>query len=433
MSYEQKAIRQLLMAAFTEDDLRAFCFDNFPEVHATFTAGQTLTDRVILLIQHADSHGCLADLLKKIEAVRPAKFEEFKSRLKLTQAVGNEPLRGGKCYLITPRTNRRRSNRLYQVLEPVLREQLQQALEQAEYDESGTNFERLANADLIIADVTNKDPGVMYEIAVAQCLGQPVFVVGDNRALARYEDLPFNVITLDLGNDEDIRDLVPDEILKIKRACQTLGTNPIVKAFNAPLTELSPSSGLVLGYYENFVQPVARSICEVVLGINPWKIEVAQLELRDTEWKEIRLDIILPKNLDWASNDFILEHLIKPGVIRSARIKANPRDRTLYALPEIRPDQCVHLADPFPTFMKVLEKALDDRFDTRRPAERGPQWHNAAEWEIEIVRRRLHTLIQRRSEALDSVQGNRTLHTKSVIQVLRWNEVFPDLEENLRK
>ena len=83
------------MAAFPEDDLKTFCFDNFREVYAAFTAGQTLTDRVISLIQHADSHGRLADLLKKVEAERPAKFEEFKPRLELTQAVGNGPLRGG--------------------------------------------------------------------------------------------------------------------------------------------------------------------------------------------------------------------------------------------------------------------------------------------------------------------------------------------------
>src|ERR1700733_8899697 len=119
MSYDLKAIRQLLMAAFAEDELKTFCFDNFPEVHNAFTTGQNLTDRVISLIQYANSHDGLADLLKKIETERRLKFDEFKPRLRLTDG----PSRVGKCYLITPRTNRLRSNKLYDVLEPVLQEQ----------------------------------------------------------------------------------------------------------------------------------------------------------------------------------------------------------------------------------------------------------------------------------------------------------------------
>jgi hypothetical protein len=427
MPYDLKVIRTMIESAFTQEDLETFCSDHFQEVANQFTTGQTHTARVRQLIRYASSRGILETLLKKIEEERPAKFREFQSRLAVEETRKAERPKS-KCYLIAPRTNKPRIKMLYDLLVPVIKEELRYDVEPSNIETSG-NFEMLANADLVIADVTGRDPNVIYQVAVAHCLGQLVIVVGENVAFSNYQELPFDVIRLKLGPSEQLGEVLQEEVLNIKRACQTLMDNPVRKAFNAPLTELSPSSGLVLGYYGNFVRSVAYKICEIMLGTSSDVIEVGGGRVVEQDRKNIKLDIILPKRLDWASDAFIEEHLLNKKLISRAEIKSGARPRVLYALPFPGGDGCVHLADIFPTFMTVLASALDDRFSFRSPNERGALWFRAADSEIELVRRRLHALIDSRSEEITNAKGDKTLETKKVIQVLRWNDIFPELED----
>ncbi len=48
------AVRKLVSAAFSDEDLTIFCFDHFPAVHEEFTAGQTKSARVLSLVSFAE-------------------------------------------------------------------------------------------------------------------------------------------------------------------------------------------------------------------------------------------------------------------------------------------------------------------------------------------------------------------------------------------
>jgi Effector-associated domain 7 len=427
MSYDFKEIRKLIEAAFTEEDFREFCFDHFRDVERDFTQGQTQTERVLMLIRYAETRGELKKLLQLIEKERPQRYREFRPLLMLDEKrVAGPPKRN--CYLIAPRTDKRRNQALYDLLVPIIKEELRCEVEPKSV-ESADDFEMLANADMVIADITEKDPNVIYQVAVAHCLGQLVIVVGDNVAFGNYQELPFNVIQLNLGPSDELRELLNDEVLNIKKACRSIMENPIRRAFNAPLTELSPASGLVLGYYGNFVHPVAQTICKVMLGDPSHQIEVDGASVSEKNRKQIKLDLILPQRLEWANDAFIKEHLLDARLISRAEIKSGARSRGLYALPKIRNDGAVHLADIFPTFMTVLAKALDDRFFLKAPNERAPLWFRAAKAEIENVGRQLQSLIHLRNEAMSSADGTNVRETKKVIQVLPWNHFFPGLDE----
>ena len=77
MAYDVAAIRQLVAAAFSDEELQTFCFDNFPVVHQDFTAGQTQGQRVRLLVDFAARHGQLDALLDAIQKANPYQFDRF--------------------------------------------------------------------------------------------------------------------------------------------------------------------------------------------------------------------------------------------------------------------------------------------------------------------------------------------------------------------
>ncbi len=76
------AVRKLVSAAFSDEDLTIFCFDHFPAVHEEFTAGQTKSARVLSLVSFADRHGRLDALLAAIEQANPHQFALFEAAVR---------------------------------------------------------------------------------------------------------------------------------------------------------------------------------------------------------------------------------------------------------------------------------------------------------------------------------------------------------------
>src|SRR3990172_10405237 len=82
MGYDIAIIRELLEAAFSEEDLSNFCFDHYKPVYEQFTTGQTKSTRVRLLITYAEKNNLIDDLLDKVKKKNPHKYGEFEPRLK---------------------------------------------------------------------------------------------------------------------------------------------------------------------------------------------------------------------------------------------------------------------------------------------------------------------------------------------------------------
>jgi hypothetical protein len=81
MTYNLAAVRELLLAAFGDEEFLIFCADHFPTVRQQFTTGQTQSQRVQLLVEHADRYGLLDDLLAKIKAANSYQYDRFAPRL----------------------------------------------------------------------------------------------------------------------------------------------------------------------------------------------------------------------------------------------------------------------------------------------------------------------------------------------------------------
>ncbi len=82
MSYNLAAVRELIEAAFGDEELNSFCFDHFPDVYRQFTAGQIKGARVRMMVEYAQRHGLLGHLLKEIRHANPHQYATFAPRLR---------------------------------------------------------------------------------------------------------------------------------------------------------------------------------------------------------------------------------------------------------------------------------------------------------------------------------------------------------------
>ena len=82
MRYDLAAIRELVSAAFSDEELRTLCFDHYRAVYEQFTAGQSKGDRVLALVAHADKHGLLDNLLAQVKTANPHQYAVFESRIR---------------------------------------------------------------------------------------------------------------------------------------------------------------------------------------------------------------------------------------------------------------------------------------------------------------------------------------------------------------
>ena len=84
--YNTAALRDLIRAALSEDELTALAFDHFLPVYDQFAAGQTRNQRVQLLLEHAARSEQMARLAALIQEINPARYREFAGRLLASDA-----------------------------------------------------------------------------------------------------------------------------------------------------------------------------------------------------------------------------------------------------------------------------------------------------------------------------------------------------------
>ena len=75
------AVRDLLSAAFSDEDLVTFCFDYFPAVHEELGSGMGKGQKVQRLLEHCLRRGQMENLLARVRACNPAQYARFAARL----------------------------------------------------------------------------------------------------------------------------------------------------------------------------------------------------------------------------------------------------------------------------------------------------------------------------------------------------------------
>ena len=79
LEYNTAEVRKLIVEAFSDEELRAFCFDNFPPVYAQISDAITKTMVAQLLIEYCSRYGKMKPLLDMVRDVNPYQFDRHRS------------------------------------------------------------------------------------------------------------------------------------------------------------------------------------------------------------------------------------------------------------------------------------------------------------------------------------------------------------------
>jgi outer membrane protein assembly factor BamB len=76
------AIRDLLTAAFSDEELTTLCFDHFRPVYQDFSTGMSKGQKIQLLLDHCIRLDRVAELLEYVKRRNPAQYDRFQHRLR---------------------------------------------------------------------------------------------------------------------------------------------------------------------------------------------------------------------------------------------------------------------------------------------------------------------------------------------------------------
>jgi hypothetical protein len=81
-TWTRSAIRQLLRDAFNDDELIAFCYDNFPVVHDEFGQGMSKGQKIQFLLEYVVRRREVDALLAAVQQANPAQYARYEAALR---------------------------------------------------------------------------------------------------------------------------------------------------------------------------------------------------------------------------------------------------------------------------------------------------------------------------------------------------------------
>ena len=80
-AWNTATVRDLLMAAFSDEELTTFCYDSFRPVYEEFTTGMSRTQKVQRLVETCERRGEMEKLLARVARANPYQYERYRERL----------------------------------------------------------------------------------------------------------------------------------------------------------------------------------------------------------------------------------------------------------------------------------------------------------------------------------------------------------------
>ena len=324
----------------------------------------------------------------------------------------------GKCFVVAPE---HRIDKLVKTIRPIVLEELSYSIVKSVGTEiSQQDLRHIEQAELIIADITDGDPSIIYELAVGHGAGIPDIVLCESGE-DRFSLHPFNLTFIEINDEATLNSVLSTRVKAIRSTINELDsvpTNLITNSLRTPLTQISPSYGLALGHFYNFVSQVGEALIKADL-IPSISIKIDGKEISDELRDKTRLKIVIPARLSWADHEYIKQRLKKKDIANaSVSLPDRPRPFTLWAL--INDDkEDVVLADVFPTTMSVIAKAIDQRLGVKTNIQVNRERTEWRELEDKEIRRFSSSLIR-------LINSNDEL--SEIVEVVSWRDVFPELD-----
>lgn len=129
----------------------------------------------------------------------------------------------------------------------------------------------LLNADLVVADITNLNPNVMYELGVRHSSGKPAIVLAQEKEIIPFDIASYRVIYYNLDNPKDARRIqndLTDTIRRIEKGGATSSpVNDVIGSMRRtklPISDKSTDShGPLLRSISERIKVVESSIAQI--------------------------------------------------------------------------------------------------------------------------------------------------------------------------
>lgn len=220
------------------------------------------------------------------------------------------------CFVISPigdlesETRKRSDQVLKHVIRPAVSESGYQAIRADEIDKPGLItsqvLQHVVNDALVVADLTERNPNVFYELAVRHATGKPLI-----QLMKSGEQIPFDVAqTRTIFVDHRDLDSVADAKAKISEQIVELESDPST-------TETPISVSLDLQFLRQSEKPEDRSLAELLATMSDLRADVAKVETRlDSIGDEVSLDP-LRRELSRLRQDLLYEGSLDGPVVSS--------------------------------------------------------------------------------------------------------------------
>lgn len=265
-------------------------------------------------------------------------------------------------------------------------------------------------ADVVVADLTDANPNVFYELGITHSLGRQCITILQPGQQLPFDTAAYRCFMVDLDPDaERWSDKKLRAQATLRAAVHTADENvsdwsswenPVIDFFRAPIAYLSPAPALADGYFRNFVRPVVEAIITrragkylFDVGVAPAGVDVlgemSNYSLLDDEVRRrLKLQVVLPARIHLAKQVYVkdLREFYPPALV-----EFGGRSFTCWARGDLRQQQSARLID-IPTTLSVLQDAVDRRMRTPVPRD-SPDWQFIERQEIERFRMSLQMRI----------------------------------------
>jgi hypothetical protein len=270
-------------------------------------------------------------------------------------------------------------------------------------------------ADIVVADLTNGNPNVFYELGITHALGRPCVAVLQEGQPIQFDINAYRVFRINLpegyGSDEDAytrgRDVLAPALHAAHLATDDWSKleNPVIDYYHAPMTYVSPAPALAEGYFTNFVYPVVNSLTQRRVNEYFYDVGIGDMTpdapstmdettvVSGAQRSALDLQVVVPARIDLAKHDFADD---LRGRARPARVETSGRDLTMWAYQT--PDGDYHLVD-IPTTMRGVEPAVDRRMRFRGVDHDSEEWRSVEKQEIDRFILMLQTSIKTRFDS----------------------------------
>lgn len=193
----------------------------------------------------------------------------------------------------------------------------------------------LEQADILIADITNNNPNVMYELGIYHAFGKPYLVIKEDVTekdifLTPFDiaEFRYHVINFKDSNaaQQQLKPLIQNIIGQIDKI-DWFG-NPVTDFYNSPVAEIPTAIGLFKNYRKNFLEMLLPDIFQKDEYSGSYKLKIFEETEEDGKiinrvWSDeerdsLTLEIPIPEKMNMTSHSYIA------GLKNTGKLKLKP-------------------------------------------------------------------------------------------------------------